>query len=133
MASILIRPFEPVDRMEHGFVMDSAWRSIREHPACSGVNPRVFADLIEPLLTRWTTIIAADDESPRVIHSWLCYQGPHRVAWGFTKPDRRHRGIMAALRQHARVEPTFELLFPTLVAFERLRPRWRPYLALEAA
>ena len=130
MTSILIRPFEPGD---HSFVLDSAWRSIREHPAAQAVNPRMFADLIEPFLTHWTTLVAADDESPRVIHSWLCYQTPHRVAWGFTKPDRRHRGIMAALRQHAGVTSTFELLFPTLVDFERLRPRWRPYLALEAA
>lgn len=125
MASVLIRPMDPDDR---NFILDTAWRSIREHPAAQGVHPRVFSALLEPLLEKWTTLVVVDDESPRVIHAWLCYEGPTRVAWGFTKPDRRHKGIMRALLAHAGIAEAFEVLFPTVVEFERLRPRWRPYL-----
>lgn len=129
MASILIRQLEPGDR---AFVLDSAWRSIREHPYARAVSPHVFSDLLTPFLDTWQTVVAADDDAPQVIHAWLCYRDANRVAWGFTKPDRRQRGIMRALLAHASIATAFEVLFPTQTHFERLRPRYRPYLALEA-
>lgn len=127
-APIIIRPGEASD---HAFMLDSAWRSMRAHPATEDMAPAQIGNLLAPLLNSWQTLVAADPDHPQVIHAWLCFQDAQTVAWGYTKPDRRRKGAMRALVSAAGIQPKFDMPFPSTVYFARWRPRWRPYLVVK--
>jgi hypothetical protein len=126
-AEILIRPFSETDR---AFVIDSAWRSICEHPAVGRDVAPVIRRLFPSLLDDWRTIVAADVDRPHVIYSWLCLRDPDLLAWGFTVPGQRKKGAMRALAVEAGLAREFTTLFPIKRRLANYKPRWRPYLVL---
>jgi hypothetical protein len=129
VAEVLLRRAGPGDRP---FILDSAWRSICEHPAAEDVAPAQIGELLVPLLDRWTAMVASPADTPDAILGWLCYRDPSTVAWGFTKPWARCKGVMAALAAHAGIGYSFSVVFPVATRLRTMAPRWRPYLVLGA-
>lgn len=130
MGKVIIRPAEQVDR---AFILDSAWRSIKEHPAAEDCTPGQIGALLDPLLDAWTTTIACASTDEFVILGWLCRRDEKTVAWGYVKPWARGRGVMLALSQDAGVGlgAAFQIAFPVARRLRRLSPLWRPYLVLQ--
>lgn len=126
-APVLIRPAEAGDL---SFMLDSAWRSMRAHPATDMLAPHQVGELLAPLLAGWETLVAADPDYPQVILSWLCFRDHKTVAWAYTKPHHRKRGALRSLAAVAGLEREFDMPFPSTVRFVQWRPRWRPFLVL---
>lgn len=78
VAEVILRPTVDGDR---AFILDSFWRSVREHPAAAEVTPAQLGGLLAPLLDSWPTIVAADVAAPGVILGWLCHRDSRVVAW----------------------------------------------------
>ena len=130
MAEVILRPMAESDR---AFILDSAWRSIRNHPATEHCTPAQLGGLLVPLLDRWPTLVAASESVPDVILGWLCHRDARVIAWAYVKPWARGKGVLRALLADAGIGPQFECVFPVATRLRSLSPRWRPYLALGAA
>lgn len=130
MAEVILRSMTDSDR---AFILDSAWRSIRNHPATEDCTPAQLGGLISPLLDSWHTCVAATQDAPDVILGWLCHRDHRVVAWAYVKPWARGKGVLRALMADSGIGAHFEVVFPVATRLRSLSPRWRPYLALGTA
>ena len=127
MAEVILRQMVDGDR---AFILDSAWRSIRSHPATEQCTAAQLGRLMSPLLDSWQTLVAADVGAPDMILGWLCHRASNAVAWAYVKPWARGKGVLRALLADAGIGAQFECVFPVATRLRSLSPRWRPYLAL---
>jgi GNAT superfamily N-acetyltransferase len=125
--------FRPVCTDDAGYIFETFGKSYRQVSAyAEHVPAKTLGSLMRPLLERWEATVAIDPGEPTSILGWIVHQGGlRRLAWLFTDPRVRNKGVARALLKNAGIKPgVVEMVFaPTRL---RLDPKWivrfRPYL-----
>ena len=127
--------FRPAVQDDVGYILETFGKSYRQASAyAEHVRAETLGNLLRPLVDKWTATVAMDPGEPTTILGWIVHQGGlGRLAWVFTDPRVRNKGVARALLADAGIKPgVVAMVFaPTRL---RLDPKWivrfRPYMGM---
>lgn len=143
-APINIRPTIPADR---NYLLSTMRQALLKTSAyCEGLHPEVLTNLLESILTIYTTAIATPVDDSSMILGFIVY-APGSVGFIYVRKHLRQHKLGTRLLEHAgiskgeiiaplmvtkiEITPGVWSAFPKLAAAHGYTIRFRPYLPLQ--